>query len=306
MPVIRQVKRSRRISKQDPLKYDGGLCLLFVMVMSFLLTVFGLVPPAFDVELKIYPPETHTPVPQLDDFPKSPPVLPSMPLPEHTPFIPRPSHSRKHEEGHIPRPPNAFMLFRSDLWAKKRVNSNVERDHRQISRIAAGVWNSLSEEQRRPFREQAMAEKERHALNWPNYKYSPVSRKLNNQRKRSRKEGDFGRQAKCKKLVSLLKQGIEGDDLENALKIHGDVDEKKFEPTVSETTLHPSTSSSIPISVAQPIRRLLTKVPTPEVERESTESPEFVSSGSPFVSGFVRTEDIPPLDLSALHITEVC
>jgi hypothetical protein len=270
--------------------------------MSFLLTVFGLVPPAFDVEVKIYPLETHTPVPQLDDFPKSPPVLPSVPLPELTPFIPRPSHSRNHKEGHIPRPPNAFILFRSDLWAKKRVNSNVERDHRQISRIAAGVWNGLSEEQRRPFRERAKAEKERHAQNWPNYKYSPVSRKLNNQRKRSRKEGDFEGQAKCKKLVSLLKQGIEGDDLENALKILGDVDEKKFEPTVSETTLHPSTSS-IPISVTQPI---LLKVPTPEVKRGSTKSPELVSSGSPFVSGFVRTEDILPLDVSALHITEVC
>jgi hypothetical protein len=260
--------------------------------------------PAFDVELKIYPLEPQSPAAPPAGFRSHSPVLPSVPLPEHPPFIPRPSHSRKRKEGHIPRPPNAFMLFRSDLWAKKRVSSNVERDHRQISRIAAMLWNGLDEEQRRPFREQAKAEKERHALTWPNYKYSPVGRKVNGQRKYINREADSTAQAKCQKLVSLLKKGIEGSDLENALKTEGDVSEEKFDPKAIETIPHPSVSSSVPtISVSQSVRHSLlgsSKLPTLEVKREPTRSPELVFDDPPFVP----TEDIPHIELPPPSIKE--
>jgi hypothetical protein len=36
------------------------------------------------------------------------------------------SHSRRAPEGHIPRPPNAFILFRSDLVQRKAVPSSLE------------------------------------------------------------------------------------------------------------------------------------------------------------------------------------
>jgi hypothetical protein len=36
------------------------------------------------------------------------------------------SHSRRVPEGHIPRPPNAFILFRSDLVQRKAVPSSLE------------------------------------------------------------------------------------------------------------------------------------------------------------------------------------
>ena len=92
-------------------------------------------------------------------------------------FVRRSSHSRKRDPGHIPRPPNAFMLFRSDFWAKEKNKLTVERDHRMISRIAGLEWNKLSEAQRAPYRNMAELAKERHAQVYPNYKYTPVFRK---------------------------------------------------------------------------------------------------------------------------------
>ena len=39
---------------------------------------------------------------------------------------PSTSSSRKNQDGHIPRPPNAFILFRSDLVARKAVPTSLE------------------------------------------------------------------------------------------------------------------------------------------------------------------------------------
>ncbi|KII94425.1 hypothetical protein PLICRDRAFT_60514, partial [Plicaturopsis crispa FD-325 SS-3] len=73
----------------------------------------------------------------------------------------------------IPRPPNAFMLYRSDFWAKQKVTTTVERDHRHISRIAGHCWNNLSDAERAPYKRRAEAEKVRHAREHPEYKYTP-------------------------------------------------------------------------------------------------------------------------------------
>ncbi|KIJ38500.1 hypothetical protein M422DRAFT_89750, partial [Sphaerobolus stellatus SS14] len=74
----------------------------------------------------------------------------------------------------ISRPRNAFMIFRSEFCAQQRMKERgIESDHRQISRIAAHVWNGLSEEQKGPYRRQAKAEQDEHKLRYPEYKYSP-------------------------------------------------------------------------------------------------------------------------------------
>ena len=100
------------------------------------------------------------------------------PLPETDfEFVRRSSHSRKRDPDHIPRPPNAFMLFRSDFWAKEKNKITVERDHRMISRIAGLEWNKLSEAQRAPYRGMAERAKQQHAQLYPNYKYTPVFKK---------------------------------------------------------------------------------------------------------------------------------
>ena len=85
------------------------------------------------------------------------------------------SHSRKQPEGHIPRPRNAFILFRCDFVAQKKIPASVEPDHRNISRIVGRIWKAMSEEDRRPWIEEAKKEREEHKRLYPQYRYSPTS-----------------------------------------------------------------------------------------------------------------------------------
>ena len=49
----------------------------------------------------------------------------------------RAAHAKKKPENHIPRPPNAFMLFRSDFVKKGKVPSHIESNHGSLSFVHA-------------------------------------------------------------------------------------------------------------------------------------------------------------------------
>ncbi|KAL0579569.1 hypothetical protein V5O48_002449 [Marasmius crinis-equi] len=85
-----------------------------------------------------------------------------------------PSHplSGKAKEDYVPRPPNAFILYRSHFWEVQKSNP-TERNHRQISRSAGIKWQSLSEEEKDPWRKLAERRKQEHAEKYPEYKFSP-------------------------------------------------------------------------------------------------------------------------------------
>jgi hypothetical protein len=75
----------------------------------------------------------------------------------------------------VPRPPNAFLLFRSKFWETEK-DSLDERDHRNISRMAATKWRHLDENEKNIWRKQAEYQKDLHAALHPNYKYAPSNR----------------------------------------------------------------------------------------------------------------------------------
>nr|GAT48971.1 predicted protein [Mycena chlorophos] len=95
--------------------------------------------------------------------------------------IPPPS-TKKHAAGHIPRPRNAFILFRSDYARKQQLSSaltNVERENQNdLSRSVGRVWRAMSDAERAPWHVMAEEEKKRHAAQYPGYKYAPRARKL--------------------------------------------------------------------------------------------------------------------------------
>lgn len=84
------------------------------------------------------------------------------------------SHARKQPPGHIPRPRNAFILFRCDFVFQKKVPHEIEKDHRNISRIAGRIWKEMSAEQQRPWVALAEAEKAEHVVKYPGYRYNPI------------------------------------------------------------------------------------------------------------------------------------
>ncbi|KAJ3830593.1 hypothetical protein F5880DRAFT_1501534 [Lentinula raphanica] len=94
---------------------------------------------------------------------------------------PSPPPSVTHNE-HIPRPPNAFMLFRSDFLKRDVIPSFVEKRQQTLSRVAGEVWNLMPADEKKCWYDKAADALRSHTEKYPNYKYSPV-RKDNGGRK---------------------------------------------------------------------------------------------------------------------------
>ena len=84
---------------------------------------------------------------------------------------PRESHGRRREPGHIPRPRNAFIFFRSSYVSGHK--SAGEGQQNELSKQAGKVWNKMTEEEKRPFFACANDEKKWHQTTYPNYTYCP-------------------------------------------------------------------------------------------------------------------------------------
>ena len=78
----------------------------------------------------------------------------------------------KKKENHIKRPMNAFMRW-SQLERKKIIAMNPDAHNAEISKNLGKKWRTLSEEEKRPFIEEAEKLKILHLKEYPNYKYKP-------------------------------------------------------------------------------------------------------------------------------------
>ncbi|KAH9468473.1 hypothetical protein MJO28_004778 [Puccinia striiformis f. sp. tritici] len=95
----------------------------------------------------------------------------------------RPSHARKTPPGHVKRPRNAFILFRSHACSSNLIPPTVEKDHRQISRIVSHMWKSLPADEKLKWERKAEEEKDLHRKLHPDYRYKPIYRKENSGKK---------------------------------------------------------------------------------------------------------------------------
>ncbi|WWC93345.1 hypothetical protein V866_000179 [Kwoniella sp. B9012] len=126
------------------------------------------------------------------------------------------SHARKQTADHIPRPRNAFILFRKHVVDSKLIPASVEMRHQNVSIITAKMWSEAPPDQKAHFNELAKVEKEEHMKKYPGYRYQPVYRRTNVIRRRVRK--DEAEEQKCKSVAELLIKGKSGEDLENEIK----------------------------------------------------------------------------------------
>ncbi|KAF8829487.1 hypothetical protein F5879DRAFT_921851 [Lentinula edodes] len=79
--------------------------------------------------------------------------------------------------GYIPRPPNAFMLFRADFVKQKHVPNSIETNHSSLSKIIGSCWRSLPTEEKAIWEKRARAEKAEHKRKYPEYRFRPVHNK---------------------------------------------------------------------------------------------------------------------------------
>ncbi|KAF5392411.1 hypothetical protein D9757_002189 [Collybiopsis confluens] len=205
------LRRSCRLSMQEPMRYDGTRAPSTRLLSSLLtLSLSDPLDEGFEVfdeaHVKYVKSESHSPVDSLftDNTSPPPPPPPASPTPSPRP---QPSpycrpRSKPKADGHIPRPKNPFMCFRSH-WCNLHCEPGVRYDHRVVSRLAGAEWNGYSEEQKMPFRLLAEEEKRRHAQMYPDYHYSPSTRS-GRPKKKSSPSNARVEMAKCDAIVNQL------------------------------------------------------------------------------------------------------
>ncbi|PWN41645.1 hypothetical protein IE81DRAFT_330728 [Ceraceosorus guamensis] len=114
----------------------------------------------------------------------------SLPVSISIPRSTAPSHARKKAADHVPRPRNAFILFRSHAHRQGLVPKELSANHSNISVIISHMWRSLPTEEKEMWAKEAQREKDEHALLYPDYKFKPVYRRENVVRRSVRKEAD--------------------------------------------------------------------------------------------------------------------
>ena len=102
--------------------------------------------------------------PVVDSGFGSPPVAIDTPSPHTSP--PKPRNTIRRDPAYVPRPRNAFMLFRLDLNARR--GSLAQKD---LSRLAGAFWRRLPETKKKIYKEMANREKEIHKAKYPRYSY---------------------------------------------------------------------------------------------------------------------------------------
>ncbi|GAA5974019.1 hypothetical protein JCM11641_008215 [Rhodosporidiobolus odoratus] len=121
-------------------------------------------------------PRNHTPVSTALASYHNYPVPNVPPAPTETPAK-RKSHGRRVSVNHIPRPRNAFILFRSHAVSTGLIPRSMGiTDHKNISQIVGSVWRGLSDEERKKWDELAEEEKMLHREKYPDYRFAPRSR----------------------------------------------------------------------------------------------------------------------------------
>ncbi|KAK2462625.1 hypothetical protein APHAL10511_005358 [Amanita phalloides] len=83
------------------------------------------------------------------------------------------SHGKKRDASYIPRPPNAFILFRSSFIRSQRVPGNVEGNHSTLSKIIGKCWKALPREERERWEREAVAAQAEHRRKYPDWRFRP-------------------------------------------------------------------------------------------------------------------------------------
>ncbi|KAJ8091393.1 hypothetical protein AAF712_009844 [Marasmius tenuissimus] len=254
-------RRSRRLSKMSPRKYDED------GYETFDLALLTARYPSESTDASYSP---HPPCPPSDCPSPSPPPPNERRLSA--------SKSRKHSEDHIRRPPNSFMVFRSDFWDRQKHNP-TERDHREISKMAGSSWRSLPAHMKEHWRHRAAAIKAEHSRKYPDYKYSPNPRRKPRVQKKKGSRSDQKEVKRCEEVAERLMRGV---SLEHGVECS----------TSPRPTASPAASSSpVEVKVESPEPSL---APLP-IESMRVASPSFPVVGdhfiSPFVAGDLKVEE---------------
>ncbi|KAI0297800.1 hypothetical protein B0F90DRAFT_1819119 [Multifurca ochricompacta] len=231
----------------------------------------------------------------------------------------KPGHGKKKSDDHIPRPPNAFILFRSSFIKSRHVSTEVETNHSTLSKIIGLTWQNMPHEERQFWHSKAKVAQVEHKLRFPDYAFRPTHVKSKGAaEKRKVREVGPKDMKRCAKIAQLLVEGKKGADLQAAVEEF----DKNHVPTIVTRFDTPITARSFRRSLSEPApdtdpsvpaflrsdaksssRRLRATSSQPTMSRPST--PEWRNPSSPFgnlaegIDSLPDTtwNDMPPLVL---------
>lgn len=129
----------------------------------------------------------------------------------------RTSHGKKRDASYIPRPPNAFILFRSSFIRSQRVPGNVEGNHSTLSKIIGKCWKALSREERERWEREAVIAQAEHRKKYPDWRFRPGANAAAAAKLKIQAKESAGSPVRRKKLAHVrgkdkCKSGDDDDD----------------------------------------------------------------------------------------------
>ncbi|KAG8808966.1 hypothetical protein FRB91_011992 [Serendipita sp. 411] len=132
----------------------------------------------------------------------------------------RPPGKKNTDAPHVPRPRNAFILFRSAFIEQKN-GKELASKQQNVSRIAALVWKSMNSAEQDPWYKLAAEEKQAHYAANPGYTFQPSGRGDLKKKTRKPTTEPAIEEGSCKRIAELIINGVHGDDLVTAAKNEG-------------------------------------------------------------------------------------
>lgn len=197
-------------------------------------------------------------------------------------------HGRGRSGDHIPRPPNAFLLFRSDFIDKGIIPSYIESKQQNVSRIAAEVWRQMSKDELQVWKDKAQLTKEKHRLEHPDFKFKPTRRGPIKRRRQSKtREEEL---LHCDELIIKYLPDKAGPISRNRIPDPNLRRESNSNPLSSQSPSPPGTLSQHsledgpvfmeplvrPASIPAPTSSQAKHVPVMEYEGQETATHQFV------------------------------
>ncbi|KAF7972851.1 hypothetical protein HWV62_16880, partial [Athelia sp. TMB] len=213
----------------------------------------------------------------------------------------RPAHSKKKPDNHIPRPPNAFILFRSSFIKSQHVSTEVETNHSTLSKIIGLTWQNLPNEERQVWHGKAKAALEDHKKRFPSYAFRPAhTRGKGGTEKRKVREVGLKDVKRCEKIAELLVEGKKGEELDAAIqefdRTHVPEIVTRFEAPLTVRTYRRSSSAPAAEPEAKPFLRPSESPRAKRVARSASTQPTRLAS--PAV-------DLPPIALPPSNFFQI-
>lgn len=267
---------------------------------------------------------TVTPVTFYDPpSPEEPPCAGMLFPPTEEPPSPsrRSGHAKKKPENHIPRPPNAFILFRSSFIKNQHVSSDVETNHSTLSKIIGLTWQNLPPEERQIWHAKAKVALEEHKRKFPQYAFRPLHTKGKGAAEK-RKVREVGPKdlKRCEKIAELLVEGKKGAELDAAIaefdRYHVPQIVTRFEAPITARSYRRSSSAPAPDTEhskpaflpsspkARKVRARSTQ-PDPEVPLRDCDTPALSESGSNTSSEYSYDSPSPSIPSPTLSLPDM-